>query len=497
MKMKNIYLIIITFTLVLFNSCQESFLDQPYENGLVDANFFKTPEHAEKALTGVYDVLGFEGQYILTRQTLGSASADDVSNLHGDNARVGQGLIEVDLYNWYPSSRYIMDHWFSCYKGIGRANQVIEKIPGIEDLSAALLSRYIAEAKTLRALYYYNLVTAYGDVPLILKPITLEESKEITNTPESETWAQIITDLTSSIDALPVDYPETQRGRITKGFAYALLSKVYLWTKEYDKAIAAANNVTGYTLEANYMDLYNGVAENGDEKILDVMNVSGSPTENIWTTESSEVNRLVLTGPLYSWSQSNQPARPFIDNFFEEGDIRLRDAVLDKKNGDTYDLNGDGVIDEKDVIPDNIPVMAHSLKGVRLGDDLTSGAVWSGGLQNVNINIMRYGEVLLILAEALNESGKPDEALVPLNKIRVRAGLEPITSASQSEMRALILHENGAEFCFEGHRFFDLKRAGKLQEVLSPLGWVSGKMEVFPIPQTEIDLTSLVQNPGY
>lgn len=494
--MKTKYIIIAAFILTIFNACQEDFLDQVYVNGVVDANFFNSPDHAEKALTAVYDVLGFEGQQMLSRQTLGSASADDVSNLHGDQARVGLGLIEVDLYNWHPTSRYIMDHWFSSYKGIGRANQLLANIDKIEGLSEIMATRYVAEAKTLRALFYYNLVTAFGTPPLILEPISLEESKEVTNSTESEVWAQIISDLKETAEILPSEYTEGQYGRVTSGFANALLAKSYLWTKEYDKSIAAANKVTGYALEANYIDLYNGVAEKGAEKILDVMHVSGSPTENIWWTEASEVNRLIYTGPIKSWSQSNQPARPFIDNFFEQGDIRLADAILDKLNGETYDLNGDGEQNPNSDIPDNFPVMAHSLKWVRKGVDVKAGA-YQGMVQDVNVNIMRYGEVILTLAEALNESGKTDEAIPYVNQIRVRAGLAPVISATQTELRAIILHENGAEFCFEGHRFFDLKRADKLDEVLSPLGWKANKMEVFPIPQAELDLTSLVQNPNY
>lgn len=494
--MKKINTIITILLLTFCISCQETFLEQEYVNGLIAQNFFTTPEHAEKALTAIYDVLGHEGQYSLSRVTLGSASADDISNLHGDQARVGLGLIEIDLYNWHPASRYINDHWYSCYKGIGRANLLITRIGDIEDLNASIANQYIAEAKALRALFYYNLVTAYGTPPLILTPITLEESRDVTNSTEAELWAQIIKDFSEAAAVLP---PEAdQLGHVTSGFANAMLAKAYLWTKEYDKAIIATDKVTGYALDANYMDLFDGTEENTSTgKLLDVMNTAGSPTENIWWTETSEVNRIHLTGPLFSWSQSNQPARPFVDNFFEAGDIRLRDAVLDKKNGDTYDLNGDGVLDPNSSIPDNNPVLCHSLKWIRKGADLTSGAVWSGGLQDVNVNIMRYAEVLLIKAEALNEDNRTIEALVPLNEVRVRAELAPIVSATQAELRDIILHENGAEFCFEGHRFFDLKRANKLDEVLTPLGWVKNKMEVFPIPQSEIDLTKLEPNPGY
>ena len=110
---------------------------------------------------------------------------------------------------------------------------------------------------------------------------------------------------------------------------------------------------------------------------------------------------------------------------------------------------------------------------------------------------MRYAEILLNLAEAYNESGQSANALTPFNLVRARAGLTPIVTTDQAALITIILHERAVEFCFEGFRFFYLKRAGKLAEVLGPLGFTTGKNELFPIPQTEIDLTKIVQNTGY
>ena len=493
------YIAFIVTCLLIFASCKDSFLDQQYKNALVDVNFWQTAEHAKSGVTSVYDVLGFEGQYILARRAMGSSAADDQAELHGDNARVGLGLIELDSYQWHPASRYIMDHWYSCYKGIRRANEVILRVPAIANLDPALADRYVAEAKALRALFYYNLVTAFGDVPLITEPITLEQTKVLTKSPQADVWAQIKKDLTEASSVLPPTYPAADLGRVTKGFTYGLLSTVYLWTKEYDKSITAANNVTGYSLWPNYAEIFNGVKESSTESILDVMNASGSPSEDIWHCENSETNRSLLYGPFYSWSMFMAPSRSFIDNAFEAGDIRRRDMIEDLREGDTFDINGDGVINAADAAlqPTNPPGDAFCLKYVKKGVNLVSGAEWSGGVQTVNVIIMRYAEILLNLAEAYNESAQSANALTPLNLVRARAGLTPIVTTDQTALRTIILHERAAEFCFEGFRFFDLKRAGKLTTVLGPLGFTTGKNEVFPIPQTEIDLTKIVQNTGY
>jgi len=497
--MKKIFKTITVFVAILtLSGCSESFLDQEYKNALVDVNFFTSPSHADQAVTGIYDVLGFEGQQILSRPLLGSSTADDVVEDHGDFSRVGTGMIELDKYTWHSSSRYIMDHWYSSFKGITRANYVIEKVNGIPGLDENLAKRYIGEAKALRALFYYNLVTCFGDLPLVTKPITDEESKSMVRSPASEVWSLIISDLVDAAAVLPDKYGASDRGRATKGFANAMLSRVYLWTKQFDKAGDAAqaviNSSAGYGLETVYSSVFDGTSEFGPETIFDVMCAVGKGS--IWDTEDNEVNRVIYTGPFFSWSHFSQPSRKFIDTMFEPGDLRRKASVLDQKAGDKYDINANGNLND-DVIPSNPPVDAHNLKYVPKGKNLLDGSVWSGGLQTVNVHIMRFSEVLLNYAEALNESGNTAGALVQLNKVRNRAGLPSATTTNKTELANIILHERAVEFCFEGHRFFDLKRAGKLAEVLSPLGFTTGVNELFPIPQSDIDLSAMQQNPGY
>jgi hypothetical protein len=136
------------------------------------------------------------------------------------------------------------------------------------------------------------------------------------------------------------------------------------------------------------------------------------------------------------------------------------------------------------------------MKYVPANEDLTNGKVWAGGLGWVHVHIMRYSEILLNYAEALVEQGQANTALPYLNSVRIRGGSSNITTTDKTQLLNIILNERKVEFCFEGYRFFDLKRAGKLQEFLGPLGWTE-KNKVFPIPQSEIDITLMEQNPSY
>jgi len=506
MKSKLAKYIALIILLIIAGACDDSFLEQDYIAGPSSDSFWKDAQQANEGLVGVYTVLNFEGQSIIGRMVLGSSAADDIAEDHGDFSRVGTGMIEVDKYTWNPSSRYINDHWYSSYKGIKRANDVIVNVPLIEAENATeqtLMDRYVAEAKTLRAWFYFNVVTAWGDVPLITEEITPAEVQELTRTPQAEVWAQIEQDLLESRSVLPASYDAADLGRVTSTFANALLSTVYLWTGEYQKSIDAANLVPVVALEPNYADLFNGVAENSPEKILDVMNASGiaGGGNGYFNTEKTKVNRFLLTGPVFSWSHFMQPDRNFLDNMFDANDARRGDDVIvDYNQGDIYDRNANGVIDSPgadDSPGDNAPHFAHSLKYVDKSIDISIGGnVWNGSGGTVNVIIMRFADVLLNLAEAYNELGQGANALAPLNTIRQRAGLADVTTTDQNELRDIILDERAKEFAWEGRRFFDLKRAGKLSEVLSPLGW-QPHMTVFPIPQTEIDLTSMEQSPGF
>ncbi len=498
--MKKLYKTIVVFALlVVLSACNEDeFLTVEYKNGITDQSFLTSPVHAEQAVTGIYDCLGFQGVFNWTRIILGSSAADDIVEDHGDPG--WPDLINVDKYRWTPQNIHIWDHWTDNYVGIGRANQVITKVPELKGLEAGLANRYVAEAKALRALYYYNLVTVHGDVPLITVPVSYEQSKNLTRNPETEVWSQIIKDLVEAKDQLPDSYGAGELGRVTKGFANGMLSRVYLWTKEYEKAAAAAlaviNSPAGYQLQTGYADLFNGVANESKESVLAVMNAAEMPEGSIWARQRDETNRNYLWGPYFSWSWFIQPSRDFIDKDIEAGDVRVDISTLDSKKNETYDINNDGIIDVNDAIPSSPPGDVHLMKYVPANTDLTSGTVWSGGLGWVHVHIFRYAEVLLNYAEAMVEQGRPNEALPYINKIRNRGGLGNIITTDKKQLQDIILHERKVEFCFEGMRFFDLKRVGRLKEFLGPLGWTD-KNVVFPIPQEEIDLTMMQQSDGY
>jgi hypothetical protein len=502
--MKYIYKIIILLVITLsLNGCNDDeFLTAEYYEGIVDVNFLTSPSHARPAVTGVYDVMSYKGTN-WDKMILGSSGADDIVEQHGDANWAS--LIAIDQYRWVPEEqgdpKHIWKYWQAYYAGIQRANLVLEKLPPLEGLNESLKQRYIAEVKALRAYYYYNLVTAFGDVPLILHSQGYEDAINITRSPEADVWAQIITDLNDASAVLPDTYDSPDdEGRVTKGMANALLTQVYLWQKDWSKAEAAAKKViespAGYSLEPNYADLFNGVSENSTEAIFTAKRAAGAEVQSIWSDYIDETNYVVLWGPFASWSWFYQPDPDFVRNntYVDATDYRLDTVTYDVIN-EKYDLNNDGDYDN-DNIWHSPPGDIHMMKWIPVNVDLTTGAIWSGGYGYIDQIMIRLSEVYLDYAEALVHQGRGSEALIYINKVRNRGGSGDVTTTDQSELERIILNERKVEFCFEGKRFFDLKRAGKLSEYLGPLGW-KDYMVNYPIPQEEIDLTQMVQNPGY
>jgi len=492
-----IYSILIIF-LVLAVACNEDeFFDKEYKNAIVDINFLTQPSHADQAVIGIYDALGYQGLWKWGRIILGSSTSDEVVEDHNDPGWVD--LVNLDKFRWYPTNSHIWEHWSDNYSGILMANAVIEKVPGITAMDATLAKRYVAEAKTLRALFYYNLVTTHGDVPLYTVPLTAAQAKEITRQPESQVWQLIINDLNEAKNDLPDTYSNSQdKGRVNKATAQTLLSTVYLWKKDYAKSASEAldviNSPVKYTLEPEYADLFNGVREFSKERIF-AANCASGLGGSIWVRKEDDTNRAYLMGPFFNWSWFIQPARSFIDPAIAAGDSRIDTVTLDIRT-ETYDINNDGKIDALDAIPPSPPGDARVMKYTPANENLKDGP-GQGKRGWVDVHIVRYADVLLNYAEALNEQNRGAEALPYLNQLRKRARLADITETNQQKLRDIILYERMCEFCFEGRRFFDLKRTGRLAEFLGTQGFVTGRHENFPIPQSEIDLTKMTQNPNY
>jgi tetratricopeptide (TPR) repeat protein len=379
------------------------------------------------------------------------------------------------------------------YTGITRANYILEHKDNIDFPRKAHI---LAEAKFLRAYYYFELVKYFGDVPIIIdKRIGIEEARTIPRSPKAEVYAQIEADLVAAAAVLtPV---AAQKGRATRGAAKALLGKVYLYQNKFTEAAAIFDEIIDsgqYSLYPDYSQLFSVAAENNSETIFDV-EYTGLEGGSYGCLICLEGNAAVgfqgirqYTGPVYGDGNSYNLPTPELYAAFSPIDPRRAATVLDIEafiaaqtnpasityaigaGGHTGYYNNKYIKKQGEIgLPDN---------------DLTSP---------VNYRVLRYADVLLMAAEAHYQLGNPSRATALVNQIRQRAGI-PGASVNSIEK---VYNERRLELSGEGLRFFDLVRTGQAAQYIP--GFVVGKHEVFPIPQVEIDLAggTWSQNPGY
>jgi tetratricopeptide (TPR) repeat protein len=389
-----------------------------------------------------------------------------------------------------------LDRWWSAlYEGIKRANVVIEKVPSI-NMNEQLRNRYIAEASFLRGLFYFDLVRAFGGVPKVTSTTPATKTPRST---DAEIYELIISDLEFAAQHLPEKslYAPDDAGRATKGAAKSLLARVYLFMGDYKNVEKYALEVIAsdeYDLEDDFADANGKNGEHGIESVFEIgaMEVEGAGGNQYANTQG------VRGSPNRGWGFN----RPSLDlrYSFEEGDPRLDATIIDL--GETLDgifIIGDGTT------PDVVVV-----NGIVTEVECYNQKVWYPGTNTItqwghNRRLIRYADVLLMAAEALNENDKPGDALPLLNEVRERARggngsiLPDVTVTEKNALRNAILEERRHELALEGHRFWDLVRTGRAAIVLGPLGFQTGKHELLPIPQNEIDISqgSLQQNPNW
>lgn len=386
--------------------------------------------------------------------------------------------------------------WTTLYQGIRHANVVLEKVPAIQ-MDNNLKTRYLAEAHFLRGLYYFDLVRAFGGVPIVT---TSEPDLRVPRSSANDVYDLIITDLMTAIEGLPLksQYGDSDLGRATRGAAQALLARVYLFRGDFTNAEVYALNVINsgeYGLEPNFIDANGEAGEHGVESVFEIGAVS---------TEASIGNQYANTqgvrgNPNRGWGFN----RPSIDlrNAFGNNDPRRQGTIIEL--GDVID----GIVIAGD---SSTPDQLRDAQGNLLEIESYNRKVWIAGLSTTtqfghNRRLIRYADVLLMAAEAMNENGKSAQALQYLNQVRQRARqgnpniLPDITVTNQGQLRDIILNERRVELALEGHRFWDLVRTGRADDVLGPRGFIAGKHELLPIPQSEIDLAqgSLEQNPNW
>lgn len=495
-------------------------LDEPTYAKTTNKNFYKTQSQVEEALTGAYLQLRTTwNEYALNFYFVGDCSTDDAlkGSSDGDRAEV----MELQNFTVYTTNGEVGRRWEILYRLINRCNEVIAYAPTATG-DKTLLKRYENEAKALRAFGYYSLVTTFGGVPLLTQPMTPTEILKVPRASKEDIYAQIIQDLTDASE-LPAkkEYSEAEQYHATRGFAKRMLAKTYMFLGDYVNAEKVLHDIVevdgDYALLPDYGMNWRKEYENSSESVFELPNkiqdksiATGTNVPHFFTSRDvtgyQGYGFHVPTTDLFNAFDKDDPRQTYV--FTRTGDRYIGDAQPQDNH-----QSATGFHDYKMTVP----------TADKQGYD-----VW---MISYNIRMIRYADVLLLYAEALNENGKPQEALHYLNMIRQRArntspmdprkdmqayvppttsaSLPDITTTNKDELRRAIWHERRVELAMEGWRRDDLMRQHRFGEVMRAYAakynvqkgraFDDNRDYLLPIPQGEIDKSNnvLTQNPGY
>lgn len=468
-------------SLLMLFSCKKNFIELvPVSTVSTDA-LYKTDKDFKDAIIGIYAI--YQNQY-QNMWLFGDMRGDD----SWDELVKGTAAA-MDNFTINNDDGVINSTWVNYYNIVNRANTVLAKIEGTDANVVKNKALYKGEASFLRALAYFDLVRIYGDVPMITSPLSIEDGYKAGREKVEKIYNEvIIKDLLFAESRLPAKFTGPDVGRATQGAAKSLLGKVYLTVHDFAKAEAKLQEVTtmGYALLPKYTDLFDYTKdEHHSEYIFDIEYEQGIGEGNCFTTNFSPKDPATAAfyGVTGGQNGNNNPPKSLFD-IFPAGDLR---KDITAANGFT---DNNGVFHP--LIPTSNDVQTYTKKYmVRLLASCDSRANWK---------VIRYADVLLMYAEALNENGKTTEALKYLNMVRVRAGLQGYANLSQDVARDNIYLERRLELSFEGHRWFDLVRTGRALSVMSKYG-MKPYMTVFPLPLSQVKLMNnpaiFPQNPGY
>ncbi len=503
--MKNIKIISALLFIMILASCKKWVDYDPKEDfKITDQEYLKSESDYRSMAIGVYTPLQWLNQTV----PVGDIASDN-SVTGGESASDVISLQQIDDFTTTPNNSTLTDLWKCSYEGINRANYLHQyKLANYagDPVNFTGKDALYGEIYFLRAYYYFNLVKMFGDVPLFTdKRLTLEDSKKLTRSPKALVYAQIETDLNNAISVLPTI--QAEKGRVTKYAAQALLGKVYLYEKKYDQAATVLDNVVtsgAFSLVPDFASIFLATGENGPESVFEIQYSNGTPSYNWGGVTRGQGNYAVqqcgvrgISGssamPYAAGWSTNLPAQNLL-SAYSTGDQRKDATILDIE---AYKNNNPGLGISYLVAPYKNTGLYNQKYLPRKGE--TSGQVELNYLNNYRT--IRYADVLLMAAEAFTKSSSPDytKAQTYLNKIRRRAFNDLLhdINATGDALYDAILNERRLELAMEGERFFDLVRTGKAASVLGPLGFVTGKHELFPIPQSEVEVSGLVQNPNY
>lgn len=484
MKTYNSIFFILAFTTGIFLSgCKNEFLELAPQSQLSVESYYKTAEQVEFAVNGAYSTLQtgnmYQNWYVLAE----IPSDNTTNNLSGSVTDQD----EFDKFYIRTTNPFTANFWNESYNGINKCNMVLGKIDGVT-MDTSRKEQLTKEVKFLRGLMYFNLVRIFGGVPLVTSTVQITDAYAIARSTQAETYAQIIKDLTDA-ETLPASYTGNDVGRATSGAVKALLGTVYMTMKDYAKGetklaevvssgkYSLLENTAGSLNITGYEKIFDPTNHNHKESIFDVQFKKGGFGEgsgfaNNFAPENSGTS-VVTVG---STGGNNIPTED-MNNAYELGDLRkdysMASSYVDNKTGKTI-----------------------SIRHVKKYRDVP----YQSGDANIDFPVIRYADVLLMYAEALNENGKTSEACSMLNKVRRRGfgyqstetSAVDISTADKVVFRDKVLQERRVELAFEGQRWFDLIRTGRAVQLMKSKGFkINDTQLICPIPQKQVDI-----NPG-
>lgn len=515
--MKNIIKLLFAPLLLfsVFSCSDDEFLVQKSPDKLTSENFWRNTEDAWSGLTAAYSELESRSDFWNGWQE----GRPIVEYFRSDYALPGPDASNyshwMSIYNFtYTNGHIFVDVlWSTNYKGLNFANQVIKNVSEMtpEQISAIDKKQIVGEATFLRAYYHFKLLTLYEQI-IIREDVITSKTLNKPLATRTEAWEVILRDFEKAAEMLDYDVTSEELGRATKGAALAYLGKAYMYKAgdptsaspdDFANAAATFKKIVEdgpYSLEPNYLSIFNGENENNQESIFELQFKTADATSD----NSTRLHSFIADWCIAGWGGIEADIA-LVKEMKSEGKIALNglydnrlyatvyfkspffnDTSTNKMQGSTWNELVAATYGSADA-KDN---SAYFRKW--LPTDM-----WSSGRIGLNVVLMRYADVLLMYAEALNETGNTPKAIDLINKIRdVHGNMPPVALTTPAAVKDQIIHERTMELTLESVRFFDLRRWGLLEEAMNEAGRTGfnvNEHSYLPIPLSEIQTNTEIQ----